>query len=155
MKKVLPFLFLISGLLSCNNSSVPDQALLQQNMQDSLWQDAMAIHDDVMPKMANINKLSRELRALLEKEDSLSDDQKEWIRLQVDALENADEGMMEWMARISENQLPMLRKKLPHDSIVMFIKKETVAIIKVRQDMLNSITKADSLLNALSLSEEN
>lgn len=100
-----------------------------------LEKEVMAIHDEVMPKLGELNKLKRNLSK------QLPDIQNEPLRSEVlqiiTDLENADEGMMTWMSEY----------KIPSDesSKTEYLTKEKESIQKVRKDMLSSIAKAKSL----------
>lgn len=130
MKKVLFFSFLFLSL-GCGPSI--------EDMQDEV----MAIHDEVMPEMGTINRLAKELKVMVK--DSLStQDQRIEIKKHIDALETADDAMMNWMA---EYKAP--GKDLPKEKATELLQKEKEKITLVRDQMLNSISDAKALLSKL------
>lgn len=77
---------LLSIAISCSPASVHESS-------DVLHKEVMKIHDEVMPKMRDINQLKKKLRQLEgDGKDSL-------IQRQVRLLDEADEAMMAWMAQ--------------------------------------------------------
>ena len=130
MKKVLFFSFLFLSL-GCGPSI--------EDMQDEV----MAIHDEVMPEMGTINRLAKELKVMVK--DSLStQDQRIEIKKHIDALETADDAMMNWMA---EYKAP--GKDLSKEKATELLQKEKEKITLVRDQMLNSISDAKALLSKL------
>lgn len=101
-----------------------------------LYDEVMKIHDDVMPKMSDINRYQKQLRKQL---DTESDSTKKVILNAINNLEMADEGMMQWMADF----------KVPDEepAKTTYLKDQKKHIEKVRDDMLNSMEQAKILLD--------
>ena len=72
------FLFLLIALAfsACNT---------EQSAQEKLWDEMMAVHDEVMPKMGDLNRLSRNIRAQLDTVPPIDTQQK----LQQNKLQNS------------------------------------------------------------------
>ena len=142
MKAYQLFSLLIFSLLvlSCN------QTAKQQAAEQQLWDEVMAVHDEVMPKMGEINQLGRDLRAKSEGLDSTLTDQRNQIMAGISALEQADEGMMSWMSAIEP--LDELRESKTHEQILAYLKEEQQKIAKVKEDMLKSMEEGKKLLNS-------
>lgn len=111
-------------------------AACQSNTQDALYEEVMKIHDDVMPKVADISRLSLQLKK--EKKsipDSVSVESYDDI---ISELDGAEKAMYDWMRDF----------KLPENDSEKsgYLEKEKVAIEKVRDRMLESITRANKFL---------
>ncbi|MBK9253877.1 MAG: hypothetical protein IPM42_00165 [Saprospiraceae bacterium] len=121
------FIFIIIvNLWACKNHP-------SQN-DDPLVASVMEIHDAVMPEMATIHSLKRQLKSLELKtaEDSAS------VYQQIKQLDDADEGMMSWMAEF----------KVPDDKAKKenYLNNEKIKIQKVSDDMISAISNAKMLL---------
>ncbi|MDX1940078.1 MAG: hypothetical protein SFU99_05965 [Saprospiraceae bacterium] len=137
--QLLIFLILGSFALSC------DQTAKQQAQEQQLWDQVMAVHDEVMPKMGEMNQLSRDLRTKLEELDTTLTEQREQMMMGIRALEQADEGMMSWMSAIEP--LDELHENKTHEEIMAYLKEEQQKVSKVKEDMLKSIEEGKKLLN--------
>lgn len=111
-----------------------------------LKNDAIAIHDEVMPRMGEISELSVSLKQLREKLKSDTTDSAvaaiEQLSDQIVALDNAYEGMMEWMSRYE----PQFEEQHPLDSAVIYYEEQRSLITDVKLNMEQSINDAKTLL---------
>jgi ribosome-associated translation inhibitor RaiA len=119
----------------------------QQQAEELLEEEVYAIHDEVMPKMSEIQRLARQLRGI--QNDSLSIDPARRIQISevVFQLEKADEGMMAWMNAFK--QPGTLRSSKSHEEIMAYLAGEKIRMEKVKSDMLTSIDAAKALLQSL------
>jgi cbb3-type cytochrome oxidase subunit 3 len=145
MKKMI-FFFLLSvfAFSACQSG---EQAPSEEGLmaeQDQLWDEVMAEHDEVMPKMSEIKRLERELTAMIGEESSLDAEAQEKVGQVVQQLSAAGEGMMSWMSQI--RQLEPMREEMEHEQIIEYLKGEKEKITKVKEDMLQSIEEGTSLL---------
>ena len=118
--------FLLIGLSSCREKS-------------NLEKEVMEIHDEVMPKIGKLNKQRKQLKKAL---PSVSDASiKNEIQQVIEALEKADDGMMDWMAAWD----------VPDDKTAQaeYLTAEMVKIKKVKEDMLSSMDQAAVLLKKI------
>ena len=122
MKHIFVFICLISLFSSCREKS-------------TLEQEVIAIHDEVMPKLGELNKDRRNLQDLLKSTEDES--VKTEILSAITALEKADDGMMEWMSDWKVPSDPELQKA--------YLDKEMIRIKKVKTDMLESMKNAKLL----------
>lgn len=99
-----------------------------------LYDEVMVIHDDVMPKMTDINRAKKKLRKL---KDGTNE---ELITLQIEQLDAADEAMMSWMHEFDAPELPSLAENLD------YLNKEKTKIQEVSDQMLLSLKEADMLI---------
>lgn len=148
MKNV--FLFLLLSVFAFSACQSGEQAPSEEELmaeQDQLWDEVMAAHDEVMPKMSEIKRLERDLSAMIGEESALDAEAQEKVGKVVQQLSAAGEGMMDWMSKI--RQLEPLRKEMDHAQIIEYLKGEKEKITKVQQDMLQSIEDGTSLMESM------
>lgn len=130
-------------------ASTPDEAAAlspEKVAERDAWEAMMAIHDDVMPKMSELNRTAR---ALKEQAQSFSEDEAQAeIAAAVQKIEAASEGMMSWMADIKHPD--KLRDSLSHAAVMDYMEKEAAKIAQVREDMLHSLENGQSLISKFS-----
>ena len=119
----------------------------QLSEQQQTWDQVMVIHDEVMPKMGTMHQLTKSLKKQWESNKSLDTAAKEEVSIAIQELESADEGMWDWMHNLK--QLKPLRESAKHDEIIQYLKDQEQSIILVREEMNNSMVKADSLLKGM------
>jgi hypothetical protein len=135
------FLFLSAALVSCGGSG--SENLIQQ--EDELAGEVMAIHDEVMPKTAEVNRLSRNLRSYYEaNKESISEEMDGKIELMQRELEKAEDGMMAWMT--SYQQPEVLRETYDHDAIMEQLRDQKASIQEVADQINTSIENAKALM---------
>lgn len=117
---------------------------------DQVEKEVFAIHDEVMPKMGQImdlrNALSQKIVTIdsllkIKNDDSLQQQKDQALTLS-NALQQADEGMMNWMHAYNGDSL----KALSSDDALKALNAEKTKISQVRDQMLESITKAEAFL---------
>ena len=140
MKNIkLSALIFLSFFLGCTGSRESNQ----QKLQKGIYDEVMAIHDEIMPKMSKIMTLEKDLESLIQ--DSLvqkNPEQIKEIESQIARLKDADEAMMHWMRNFQVNH-----EGWPHDSIMSYLSKEKDEVSKVRDQMLDAISGAEELVN--------
>ncbi len=114
------------------------QGPLQNSEAQKLFEETMFIHDEVMPEMGTMHKLRKKLRKKLDSTELDSTNRKNILN-SIQALEKADDEMMEWMAEF----------KKPEDTpeAVNYLKNEKIKISAVKESMLKSIENAKHILN--------
>lgn len=127
-----------------DNSKFSEEQLATQQQ---TWDKVMVIHDEVMPKMGTMHQLTKSLKTQWESNESLDAATKDDISIAIQELESADEGMWDWMHNLK--QLKPLQESQSHDEIIKYLKDQEQSIILVREEMNNSMAKADSILKAL------
>lgn len=119
---------------------------LEATAEEAAFQTMMDVHDEIMPKMGEVNRLSRELKAL----EAATDTAKRELMGEIDgairALEKADQGMMGWMNLNGGNKLKQLQAEKSHDEIMTYIRHEEETIIQVKENILTSIQQAQNVL---------
>lgn len=155
MHKIVFALLIFSGLtFACGESSQEassDSKFSEEELsaQQKLWDELMAVHDEVMPKISNIHKLSRQLRNHQETTSGLSSEVTANINGTVEMLDAADESMFSWMNNL--RQLKPLQDTEKHKEILSYLKSEQEKMNKVKADMLNSITEGAALIEELGI----
>jgi len=137
-------LLLSVTLMHCGGPGTEDAQL----QEDDLASEVMAIHDEVMPKTAEVNRLSRQLRSYYEKnKEAISEEMDGKIELMQRDLERAEDGMMAWMT--SYQQPEVLRETLDHDAIMEQLRDQKKDIQEVADNINQSIEDAKKLLAEL------
>ncbi len=135
----LPIAILFLIFFSCQSNDPNHLA------EESLKDEVMVIHDEVMPKMGEINRLRKKLINLKEEgqiPDSMSI---EPINEAIEYLEKADDGMMDWMGEFDSPS--KLRGKKTHEEIMAYLKEEKVKVEQVKYDILTSIKTAKEIFD--------
>jgi hypothetical protein len=146
MRVLSSILFASLLLWSCKPSTGADNTSSDGATNDlkALEDQVMAVHDEVMPKMADITKLTAELRTIKatikENPDGkmVSPDGLEEL---MGSLKLAEQGMWDWMKAYSD-----AKPTIQEDQLKSFYTSQLETINKVKQDMLGSIEKAQTWL---------
>ncbi|MEO6613070.1 MAG: viral A-type inclusion protein [Chitinophagaceae bacterium] len=145
-KQLLPFIALL--VLACNNTDKKTDPL--QAQVDSLEKQVEEGHNIAMPKSMKIPKLQKAVQqkidsivALPAKAQEAAAPLKAKLQELVNELNYADNAMNKWMAEMNfDSSLDDLRQR------VKYLTGEKLKVDKVREAVLTSIAKADSLLKA-------
>jgi succinate dehydrogenase flavin-adding protein (antitoxin of CptAB toxin-antitoxin module) len=114
-------------------------------LQDSLWTGIMAVHDSVMPKTSDINRMSQRFKKELKENPKLDVATKSQLITVLEFLEQSDASMFDWMNNLK--QINNLRKaEMPHEEIVSYLLQEKTAIVKVSDAMLTSLDAGRKLM---------
>ncbi len=134
MKILNSFFVLIFGvvlLVNCSHSDNPER--------QKAFDEMMEVHDEVMPEISTINKLSRQIKKKISataNQDSLI-----MMKATLTRLEEAEEGMMDWM-----HELDVPGKKVEDAKAIAYMQKEKDKISIVSQKMKKAIQSGKSLL---------
>lgn len=134
--------FMGSLFFSCGGGSVAAPEAEEQK----LWDEMMAIHDEVMPAMGDIFKYSKGLKTYLDSTEVDAALEAE-IEAILEQLDKADEGMMDWMAELK--QPGELKKTLSEKEVLDYLKKESEKIKVVKTQMEESIEEGEKMLKKL------
>jgi hypothetical protein len=115
--------------------------------QNKLWAEVMRVHDEIMPKMSDINRLSREIKLKMENNGQIEQGLIAEMHATLQRLAKADEDMWAWMHNLQ--QLPELRKTKSHEEILNYLEQERVAIEDVKKTMTESIQMGEKVLTVL------
>tara|TARA_Y100000782_G_C10186320_1_gene266823 strand:- start:5083 stop:5571 length:489 start_codon:yes stop_codon:yes gene_type:complete len=134
MKKVLAVLGMTALILTaCSDPQKEEMTQLQK--------DVIAVHDEVMPKMSTIEDLKASLDGIItEKEADTANVDSVTITLareQIAHLEEAHNGMMDWMAGF---ELP--EKDAPVDETIEYLKGQKTSVTAMADQMKSAIEEA-------------
>jgi hypothetical protein len=144
--RALSFLIcFVTFILSCKpgNADQENTSGMPSDLQ-ALENQVMAVHDEVMPKMKDINDLSAKLRAIkanVKENDYGRKESPSGLEEVQGTLKLAEQGMWDWMKSFSDT-----KATLQEDQLKGFYEKELEKITKVKQDMLSAIEKAQTWL---------
>lgn len=130
MKKLL--IVLIALAFGCQSG--------QENEINELKEEVMALHDDVMPKMSELNYTKKNLLVLV---DSLKSTDSTQAAIYYQAAQNitsANSGMREWMQNYNPNF------DGSYDEVMEYLNEKKVSIEQVKKDMEGSLLKGRDLL---------
>jgi hypothetical protein len=127
-----------------NTTSDPQQA------EQAAWDEMMVVHDEVMPKMADLNRTSRSLKGLAAKVEDKT--VQEAINQAVKEIEASSEGMMAWMGELK--QLKELRKDKSHEEIIAYLQEEKEEIDQIGEEMRGSLKDGKALLAKVILDQK-
>ncbi|OSZ81103.1 hypothetical protein CAP36_07655 [Chitinophagaceae bacterium IBVUCB2] len=153
MKKtsLLSILIVCLTIIACNNSKSDDKKVDPLQAQaDSLEKQVVEGHDVAMPKSMKIPKLQKEAQRLIDSISTLPDKARQAsapLKAKLEELVNelnyADNAMNKWMAEINfDSAVNNLGQR------IKYFADEKIKVDKVKEAVLKSIAKADSLLKA-------
>jgi hypothetical protein len=140
--RITIFILLAAALLGASACSNARQEAAQQKA----WDEMMVVHDEVMPRMSEINTLAKSIETSLA-DTTLSAELRAAAEQTLAELEAADKAMWDWMYDLQ--QLPDLRAKSPHEDILRYIEAETAEITEVKTAMLRSIEAGNAITGQL------
>ena len=127
MNRIL--LFIIFGLLvACKNKGTSTES-------QKLYQEIMDIHDEVMPKMGNLRRLSKSLKKIESFETNVN------IQKSLAELDEAHESMMSWMAQFK------LPKDITQAEEMEFLNGQMKSVNEMKNTMLTAIENAENELS--------
>ncbi|MBM3416571.1 MAG: viral A-type inclusion protein [Bacteroidetes bacterium] len=149
--KIFSAAFLSLAVIACNNNDKKHEGhkkSVPQTREDSLMADVMDGHDEVMPKMGKVRGAQKEARRLIDSIEALPEKAKaEAAALKanleelVKDLSYADFAMDKWMTEFN-----MDSAKDNMETRIQYLLDEKIKVGKVKDAILNSLSKADSLL---------
>jgi len=99
MKNALKLVVFVLILTACGRTSQENADVLDSLKLESkaLYNEAIDIHDEVMPKMDQLVMLKKSLKDTLENTTALPETLKKEIEAKIQLLDSADKAMMDWM----------------------------------------------------------
>lgn len=108
---------------------------------ETLYNEVMAVHDDVMPKMNDLYKLKQSLKKKIEETPGLDASTKAQIEGSIARIDSASEGMMQWMR--SFNPIPdSVNETMARE----YLEKEKVKVQEVKDDILEALEEGKARL---------
>ena len=111
---------------SCNSEFVSSEV-------KESYEEVMLIHDEIMPEVSTIRRLKKKVA----KVDDSRNTKPELIK----QLEDANEGMMDWMSKFD------LDKKASEQQQLDYLSLEKKRVAKVSDDMVKAMKRANEYLN--------
>ncbi|MCB0519488.1 MAG: hypothetical protein H6577_18575 [Lewinellaceae bacterium] len=148
MKRLI-FVAVATTLLAasaCQPTTNPDY-----QAEEKVHDEIMAIHDEVMPKMGEVNRLGRELKKAAEKLPATDEYNKANIAQAIRQLEKADDAMGRWMANYQHPSKK--RGELNHEYIMMYLDREKEKVELVRTLTAESMSTAKDILAGVEKTE--
>ena len=157
LKKILIAFLVMAIITACNNEKSGDdhsghgpKKEAPKNAADSLYNDVMAGHDEVMPKMGKIRGAQKEAQLMLDsiaklpaKAQTAAAALKAKLESLINDLNYADFAMDKWMVEFN-----MDSAKDNIEQRVKYLAEEKLKVTKVKEAVLGGLAKADSLLKA-------
>ncbi|ARN78205.1 hypothetical protein BST97_09490 [Nonlabens spongiae] len=157
MNSIVKYFFavLLLGLISCKNDpkvEAQSQELENEIAQyDALMEEAIEVHDDVMPKMGRLMELSEMMDQQIKKDSTISE-----FKIAKEKLNAAHDDMMTWMREYSEQfpygeespataaaldqKMPVLEEKVEE---IKRVKTETENVITYAQNLMKKVAVDD------------
>lgn len=148
--QIMTFLLLGAIVLSCGSKEKTGEEggqSPQEKEQHQFYNQMMAVHDEVMPRMGELVRLTQGLEDKLKALPNADAVQRNNIEQTIEALQYADGGMMMWMREVQP--LDQLRQSMSHEEIMTYIQQEQVKVEKVKENILTSLDAAKQLLESL------
>lgn len=158
IKKIIFPLLAISLLTACNNAGKEDHSKhgteegkgAPKSAVDSLMNEVMAGHDEVMPKMGKVRGAQAQAKAMLDsiaklpvKAQDAAVDLKKKLETLVNELNYADFSMDKWMTEFKmDSAVNNVQER------IKYLEVEKGKVNKVKESILNGLAKADSLFKA-------
>lgn len=130
-------------LYACGSDSIEKQEK-PLSEPEQLQKEVMEIHDAVMPKMSDLNRVKRKLKDLIESNSSFSNPEKEKINITIDEIISAENAMMDWMKAYKAPKATD-----PPEKVIDYLKDEKIRISTVNDQMLQTLKNGESLLAQL------
>ena len=145
MKKII-YITPLLALLSCGTPTTPNEKAPGHSHENGehdhshnpegldeatelLYADVMKVHDEVMPRMEDIQEYKSEM------ELEMGDEKADYI---LEELEKADEAMMAWMREFKTPE------SMPKEERQSYLQSEKIKIENVKTIMLNSLEMAEA-----------
>lgn len=145
MKSILSVLSFVLIMASCGKTSEHsghehDAGVNNgDNPNEALYNQAMEVHDEVMPKMEDIYQLKRNLQEQIANTPDMVVERKKQLEQIISNLDSANNAMMDWMHTF--NPLP---DSTDQEQAREYLESEIEQVKKVKELMIESIEKAEA-----------
>jgi hypothetical protein len=146
-KAALPILLVVvAALYGCGKKTEDHSHHHEQQVSGAedpnkaLYDSVMGVHDQVMPRLDEMFKLSESLRDKIAKTPDMPAPKKQEIEAAIDSLDEANEGMMVWMRQFSP-----VTDTADRQAARNYLNAEMVKVERVRTDILSAIEKGKAL----------
>jgi len=149
MKNLLLLLLLaMFSLVSCTKSgdhsgmNHDSDQTQEEGPNQALYNQMMDVHDEVMPKLDDLERLKRELKEDIANSPDMVIERKQELEAIISNLDSASSAMMNWMHRIHE--FDPLADSVDQEKAREYLETEMEEIRKVKDLINGSIEKAKS-----------
>jgi hypothetical protein len=121
--------FLLAAFASCEKKG-----------NQELYDEVMAIHDEVMPKMNDIRRYKRDFQAEIANNPNITEARKTQLESSIVMLDSASDGMMKWMRAfdpIADSEGEQKARE--------YLEDQKQKVTKVKEDMLKALDEAKKL----------
>lgn len=134
----MKFNYILLGFLLMTTACKPsfDNTEVQK-----LYDEVMLIHDDVMPKMGDIHKTKKQLKAQLSSQIESVDTSRAQVLMAIKKLEVADDMMMDWMGDFKGDF-----KGASTEETLAYFRGQKDIITQVSKEMLQAIENGQKLI---------
>jgi hypothetical protein len=105
-----------------------------------LYEEVMAVHDEVMPKMNDIYKLKEGLKKQIAETPDMAAAKKKEMESVIIQLDSASESMMVWMRNFDP-----IPDSLGVEKARQYLEEQKAAVEEVKEDMLDAIEEAERI----------
>jgi len=153
--KIIPVFILLFILVACNNAGKENtengrKTETPQTLADSLMADVMQGHDVGMSKMGKIGRMEKNIGEILDsiarlpaKTKAATEPYKVKMESLLQELKSAKAEMEKWMDEFNmDSAVNNMEQR------IKYLSEEKLKVSKVREDILSSLQKADSLIKA-------
>lgn len=105
-----------------------------------LYNEVMAVHDEVMPKMEDIHKYKKDFKAEINDTTNITEARKAELEAVIMKLDSAGKGMMVWM-----REFDPVADSEGEEKAREYLQKEKEKVTKVKKDMLDALEHAKTL----------
>ncbi len=125
----LMFLLVFACFMACNSKNPKDE-------ESALLKSVMLVHDEVMPKMADIAKAETDLETLKKAEPNNA-----IYTEQLQKLQTAEDSMMDWMANFKEDF-----KGMSHEDIMKYLTIQKKIVDDMKMKILTQLKESQTVL---------
>lgn len=154
---ILPVILIFTALVACNDQSADDAAAnrkdgytkVANNKEDSLYNEVIEGHDVGMARMGKLRKYSGSVQQALDSIAKLpasaaNTNLKQALQELHTELQQAQQGMNAWMETFNPDSASGDKTVR-----IQYLESEKIKVTVVKERILNSLQKADSLFKAL------
>jgi len=132
------FVLLAVTLFSCNKSGRDATASdpVDNESNQTLYNQVMDIHDEVMPKMDDLYKMKKQLQDQIENTPDLPEEKKFEMEATIKQLDSANNSMMVWMRQFNPPT-----DSADQEALREYLEEQLEMVKKMREDVLLALEK--------------
>ncbi len=143
-------LFLLLSIVSCQNNAQQTSSDEHKSPLDQRYEEVVAQHDEVMPKITDMELLQEKLRKRLKTLTETDSTEKEEVLGLLSLLKKGHDGMFDWMNNFKNKHLnAKFYEESSEEELKAYLDEEERKIVAVGKTMLKGIEDAEKYLNNL------